>query len=85
MQVSEISRDVVEQKARLYAACQTESMSAEANADSEAIELALAKQQDGLEAVVKRAVQGAMEEMKSSVDNLRQNMEAHMEAVKGQL
>ncbi len=48
-----------------------------------AIELALAKQQAGLEAVVTLAFQVAIDGMKISVDNLQKNMDAHMETVKG--
>jgi len=54
-----------------------------ASSVSVAIELALAKQQDNLEAAVTRAVQGAIDRMRNSVDSLERKVEAHMETVKG--
>ena len=54
-----------------------------ASSVSVAIELALAKQQNRLEAAVTRAVQGAIDGMRNSVDRLERKVEAHMETVKG--
>lgn len=54
-----------------------------ANSVGVAIELALAKQQDRLEAAVTRAVQGAIDGMRNSIDSLERKVEAHMETVKG--
>lgn len=54
-----------------------------ASSVSVAIELALARQQDKLESAVTRAVQGAIDGMKNSVESLERKVEAHMETVKG--
>lgn len=54
-----------------------------ASSVSAAIELALARQQDSLEAAVTRAVQGAIDGIKNSVDSLERKVDAHMETVKG--
>ncbi|KAI3361658.1 hypothetical protein L3Q82_002025 [Scortum barcoo] len=53
-----------------------------ASSVSVAIELALARQQDNLEAAVTRAVQGAIDGMRNSIDNLERKVEAYMETVK---
>ncbi|KAI3355780.1 hypothetical protein L3Q82_004218 [Scortum barcoo] len=53
-----------------------------ASSVSVAIELALARQQDSLEAAVIRAVQGAIDGMRNSIDNLERKVEAYMETVK---
>ncbi|KAK5869355.1 hypothetical protein PBY51_024078 [Eleginops maclovinus] len=53
-----------------------------ASSVSVAIELALARQQDNLEAAVTRAVQGAIDGMKISVESLERKVVAHMETVK---
>ncbi|KAK5855653.1 hypothetical protein PBY51_007311 [Eleginops maclovinus] len=55
-----------------------------ASSVSVAVELALARQQDNLEAAVTRAVQGAIDGMKNSVESLERKVVAHMETVKGQ-
>lgn len=54
-----------------------------ASSVSMAIELALARQQDSLEAAVTRAVQGAIDGIRNSIDSLERKVEAHMETVKG--
>lgn len=50
---------------------------------STAIELAQARQQDSLEAAVSRAVQGAIDGMRNSVESLEGKVEANMETVRG--
>lgn len=54
-----------------------------ASSVSAPIELALARQQDSLEAAVSRAVQGAIDRMRNSLESLERKVEAHMETVKG--
>lgn len=54
-----------------------------ASSVSMAIELALARQLDRLEAAVTRAVQGVIDGMRNSVESLERKAKADMETVKG--
>jgi len=54
-----------------------------ASSISVAIELALEREQYRLETVVTRAVQGAIDIMRKSVDSLERKVKAYMETAKG--
>lgn len=52
-------------------------------AGSISLAIELPRQLDSLEAAVTQAVQGAIDEMRNSVESLERKVEAHMEMVKG--